>query len=390
MWVDEFPLDNLPLEEPKVTVYGNLVDATQGKTESETVLGNGDGRQAFQTFKLPKAPLTYHSSVGETPPEVPELRVYVDDRLWKRASSFFGRESGEEVYIVREDANGESWVQFGDGKTGKLLPSGLGNVVARYRTGIGAYGGLEEETTVQAGGRLDRLAGIGLPGVASGGSEPESGENAREAAPGKIQSLDRLVSLQDFETETLAIAGVSKVSAVWTLRDNVPTVELTVLMETGRDKEFEQLEQMVADYNRCRGPQRFPVRVVQGKLEYVCVRVDFALNPTYREETVKGEINRALGLAREEDGGLFHLAGRGFGQREYSTRISGVIQNVEGVMWTRVTGLVSLGEAEGQPDPCPTVISLNEVIPCDGHHVLALNAGGLQLNRVSVPSPEAC
>ena len=389
---DDFTLNDFPLEESKVTVYGNLVDATQGKTESEAVLGNGDGRQAFQTFKLPKAPLTYHNSVGETPPEMPELRVYVDDRLWKRVSSFFDREPGEEVYIVREDANGDSWVQFGDGKIARRLPSGLGNVVAKYRTGIGAHGGLKEETTVQAGDRLDRLGGINLAGIASGGSEPESGENAREAAPGMIQSLDRLVSLKDFESETLAIAGVSKASAVWGLRNNIPTVELTVLMKIGRDKEFKQIEKIMADYNRCRGPQRFPVRVVQGRLEYVCIRVNVALDPTYREEVVERGIKEALGLAGERsvDGsrGLFALANRNFGQREYSTRISGAIQNVEGVLWTRVTGLVSLGE--GPSTSCPSEVSFNQSIPCDGRHVLGLYAGGLHLNRVSVPSPEVC
>ncbi len=390
-----FTLDDFPLEEPKVTVYGNLVDATQGKTEREAVLGNGDSRQPFQTFRLPKAPLTYHNSVGEAPPEVPELRIYVDDRLWTRVPSLFEREPGEEIYIVREDASGESWVQFGNGKTGKRLPSGLGNVVARYRTGIGAYGGLKEETTVQAGGRLDRLDKINLPGVASGGSEPESSENAREAAPGKIQSLDRLVSLEDFESETLAIAGVSKASATWGLLDNVPTVELTVLMESGRDKEFEQVREIVADYNRCRGPQRFPVKVVQGKFEYVCVGADVALDPTYREEVVERNIKGALGVMGEEsdgvDGsrGLFAFANRNFGQDEYSSRVAGIIQNVEGVLWTRVTGLFFLGE-KSPPDSCLSAVALKAVIPCDGRHVLALYAGGLLLNRVSTPAPEAC
>jgi hypothetical protein len=385
---------DFPNENPIVTVYGNLVEATQGKTEREAVLGNGDSRQTFQTFKLPKAPLTYHNSVGETPPEMPELRIYVDDRLWKRVPSLFEREPGEEIYIVREDANGDSWVQFGDGKTGKRLPSGLGNVVARYRTGIGAYGGLREETTVQAGGKLDRLDKINLPGVASGGSEPESGENAREAAPGKIQSLDRLVSLKDFESETLAIAGVSRASATWGLPNNVPTVVLTVLMEAGRDKEFEQVRQIVADYNRCRSPQRFPVSVEQGRLQYVCIDADVALDPTYRPEVVKRDIKEALGLAGEEsiDGsrGLFALAKRTFGQDEYSSRVAGIIQNVEGVLWTRVTALGS-GKEKSLTDPCPPVVSPKEVtIPCDGRHVLALYAGGLRLNRVSVPSPEAC
>src|SRR5205823_911771 len=56
---DGFSLASFPLENPIVTVYGNLIEATQGKTETMAVLGNGDARQTFQTFNLPKSPLTY-------------------------------------------------------------------------------------------------------------------------------------------------------------------------------------------------------------------------------------------------------------------------------------------------------------------------------------------
>ncbi len=39
---------------PTVTVFGNLVDASQGKAERDAVLGNGDRRQSWQTFPLPE------------------------------------------------------------------------------------------------------------------------------------------------------------------------------------------------------------------------------------------------------------------------------------------------------------------------------------------------
>ena len=134
-------------------------------------------------------------------------------KVFMSVSSFFNQGPDEQIYIIREDAENNSWVQFGDGNTGSRLPSGVKNIVAQYRTGTGAYGVLKEETTVQAGGKVKHLDKIKLPGVISGGSEPEHEVNAREAAPGKIQSLDRLVSLKDFESETLGIAGVSKASA---------------------------------------------------------------------------------------------------------------------------------------------------------------------------------
>lgn len=404
---------DFPNANPIVTVYGNLANATQGKTEKEAVLGNGDSRQKFQTFKLPKAPLTYLNTSGQTPPEVPKLQIYVNDRLWTMVPSFFGHGPKEEIYIVREDANGDSWVQFGDGKTGTRLPSGIKNVVARYRTSTGAYGALKEGTTVQPGGKLDRLDKIQLPGVVSGGSEPESGDNAKEAAPGKIQSLGRLVSLKDFESEALAISGVSKVRATWDIVNNIPTVVLTVLMEKGRSGEIErcilnkektcyinkEVQDIINGYNGCRGPRRFPVRACQGKRRYVYIDVVFSLHPAYREELVKKAIKEALGATGEEgngiDGsrGLFGLNQRRFGQNEYATRIEGIVQNVEGVTWVKVTALGSFDEDVDDPKELALPSepkSLNLVIPCDNEYVLSLCTAHLQLSVAVGESKEVC
>ena len=378
------------LAEPKVTVYGNLVEANQGKTEKEAVLGNGDSRQKFQTFKLPKSPLTYHNLPGETPPEVPELQIYVNDRLWKRVPALFNHKPDEEIYIVREDSNGDSWVQFGDGKTGKQLPSGLKNVIAKYRTGIGAYGPLKPDTKVQASGRLDKLDKIHLPGIVTGGAKPESGENAREAAPGKIQSLDRLVSLQDFESETLAIPGVSKALAAWELVDNLPNVVITVLMETGREREFSEVAKILSHYNRCRGSQRFPIDVREGERQYVYIAANVAFNPTFRQEVVSKAIHSALGITGEKDG-LFSIKNRRFGQKEYANSIAGTIHNVEGVLWVEVTGFISLGPAD-EPDEInlSKPIKPNPNISCITQQILSLYPSHLKLNPVSTPSSNPC
>jgi len=393
--IDEFPL----LDEPDVTVYGNLVEAIQGKTEKEAVLGNGDNRQEFQTFKLPKSPLTYLNSTSETPPEVPELEIYVNDVLWTRVPTFFNSGPKDEVYIVREDANGDSWVQFGDGKTGARLPSGVSNVKAVYRTGTGAYGALKEETTVQAGGKLDRLSKIYLPGVVSGGSEPETGDNAREAAPGSVQSLDRLVSLKDYETEALAISGVSKALASWDLVDNIPSIRITVLMETGRSKEFEDVRETLSKYNKRRGPQRFPIDVVPGKFLYVYIDAQFAFDPTLREDDVKKAVKEALGVTGEEgngiDGsdGLFGIKQRKFGQNEYATKLAGTIQNVEGVLWAKVTAFGALTGEEDDPSELALPSEpkeLEELVSCDSIYLLSLYTDHLQLSIAAGESKECC
>jgi hypothetical protein len=382
-------------EKPVTWVYGNLVDATQGKTEKETVLGNGDHRQKFQTFKIPKKPLTYFNTDNATPPEIPELKIYVNDLLWKRVASFYNHKAKEQIYVVREDGDQNSWVQFGDGKTGSLLPSGINNVKALYRSGTGAYGPIKEDTKAQAGGKLERLDKIYLPGLVSGGTDPENMDNARTAAPGKIQSLNRLVSIKDFETETLSLAGVSKALATWDLIDQVPGIILTVLMKSGRDKEINGIRKIISNYNRCRGPQRFPIKVNQGNIKYVFLDLICGINPRYQKKLIKKMIKRALGILGEENDepkGLLCVESRTFSQNEYATRVAGILQNIEGINWVKVKAFGSLGEAEEPKnlvlpnEPKPN----NPKVSCSSIQVLKLLDAHLNINLVIAQKEEDC
>jgi hypothetical protein len=383
-----FRLDDFDEEAPSVIVFGNLLEATQGKTEREAALGDGDGRQTFQTFKLPKAPLTYLNRPGATPPEAPELEIRVEGRRWERVASLFGRRGDEQVYVVREEADA-SWVQFGDGLTGSRLPSGIKNVVARWRTGTGAFGPLKPETTVQAVGRLDRLDTLYLPGIVTGGTEPERGENAREAAPGMVQSLDRLVSLRDWEVEAHAIAGVDRAVAAWELVDGVPGVVLTVLMATGRAAELEEVRRILTLANRCRGPRRYPVVVRAGRRSYVYLRIELALDPGPRVEPILAAVREALGVGVAT--GLFG-ARRRFGEREYAGRIEGTVQNVSGVIWARTTTLAALGPADDPASLSPPPPSAPRLVtvPCDPAHVLALDGAHLTLTIAAVDVAREC
>ncbi len=373
---------------PTTVVYGNLVTATQGKTQGEAPIGSGDSRQAFQTFKLPKAPLTYLGDPAESPPEVPELQVYVSDRLWTRVETLFGHGPDEEVYIVREDADNESWVQTGDGITGALLPSGVANVVAVERSGQGAFGPLKPDTKVQPEGSATRVTRVELPGAITGGEQPEPGDNARRAAPGKVQSLGRLVSIRDFETEALSIAGVSLVDGAWDLVDNVAAVVLTVLMDTGRDAEVAQVRSMMATANRCRGAGRFPVVVRPGSRLSIYLAATAAVDPTFKLPIAEAAIRDALGV--NGTSGLFAASARTFGEPEYSTRIEAAIQNVDGVLWSEVTQLGTIGTAV---DPStlayPAASSLAPVVASGNDQVLSLHTAHLRL-ALTVPPGEQC
>lgn len=381
---------------PTVAVYGNLVDASQGKAERDAVLGNGDQRQSWQTFPLPAAPLTYFLAAGAMPAHAPALEVWVDARLWTRVDAFHGHGPKDTIYIVREDSEGRSFIQFGDGVTGARLPSGLNNVRAAYRSGVGAHGPIKPGAAPTASDRPPGFDKLSLAGIVSGGAAPEDGAKAREAAPGKVQSLGRLVSIADYESETLALPGVVAAGAAWDLHAGVPAVILRVLLAAGREAEFSAVRGALAHAQRCRGPDRFPLVVEQARMRYAFADVAYARDPRYRQDEVEAAMRAALGLAgvgADERSGLFGLHARRLGQPEYASSIEGRLHNVAGVVWCKVSalGLFAPGLADPASQPLPAAPRPGAaVLACAPHQLLQLAAQHLSLSGVAQPSAGEC
>ena len=331
-------------EAPKVTVYGNLAEASQGKAVSMVTLGNGDARASFQTFPLPK-PVTHLLNPGADPAEVPELTVYANGRAAERVSSLYGQPGDLLVYVVRQDDDGVFHVQFGDGKTGSRLPTGIGNVTAVFRTGTGARGVLKAGASPNAGTKVEGVAKLHLPGEVAGGADQEEAGNARRAAPGRVQGLGRIVSLADYETELLTIPGVSRVRAAWDILDGAPGVVLRVLLESGRESEYDEVRDAIYSFQRCRGSNRFALTVEQATLRQIFLDLRYAFDPALLEEDVAAAITRLLAPMDSDDAdrdGVFALSARRIAEAEYATRIEGRVQAVPGVLWARVDALGKL------------------------------------------------
>jgi hypothetical protein len=332
---------NFDYEQPTVTVYGNLVAATEGKSQDEVILGDGDARQTFQTFPVPKPPLTYLLAPASDPPQAPELSVYVGGRRWTRVDSFFTSAPRNQVYVVREDAGNQSYVQFGDGKTGARLPTGRGNVTGQFRTGSGSHGALKAGAKPQA----DRLAGLDkayMPEPVSGGAAPEDAESARIAAPGRMQSLARLVSLADIEAEAQAIAGVLRATAAWDISTGHPRVNVTIFTLSRSAVDAQSVADTLLAFYQARGPARYSLSVVPGKRRQLRIAANVAYDASHRGNDVEVGIVTALGAVSadgsESPKGLFSWQRRRFGEGAHGSQIVAAIQNVPGVLRVDLTG----------------------------------------------------
>jgi hypothetical protein len=388
----QFAVADFPWDAPAVAVLGNLVDATQGKTEDTVTLGDGDAKQAFQTLAVPKAPLTYLLAPEASPAWKPELEVRVDGVLWQRADTLFGRRPDERVYVVREDAEGKSFVQFGDGKTGARLPSGKGNVTATYRTGVGAAGPAAPDAKPKAAGKLPDVAAIALPEPVTGGAPAETEDNARAAAPARMQSLGRLVGLADYEAEALAVPGVLKARALWTgPASGAPVIRVVVLSASGASADADYIADVLRSINASRGPSRWPVEVIPGERLPLTVELVVGFNATLDEAAVRVAVLEALGATGEEGNGvdsgrgLFSWQQRQFGESAHASQIIAAAQNVAGVQWVELHALGSGGavvRAGGSPP------LTRRALACPQERILSLAAADLTLTLSAVAATQ--
>lgn len=216
-----------------VTIYGNIARATHGDSKTE-VLGSGNASQPYQTFTLSFAPLTYISSTNPSGAES-TLQVRVNNILWHEVASLFGKSPLERVFITRRDDQGQTTLQFGDGKTGSRLPTGQENVTASYRQGIGLAGLVKAKQLTLPLTRPLGLKGVTNPLPALNAQDPESREEARRNAPLTVLTLERLVSLQDYEDFARSFAGIAKALATWFWNGQKRSILVTIAGYQGQE-----------------------------------------------------------------------------------------------------------------------------------------------------------
>jgi len=305
-----------------VTLNANVVPATHGESVSE-ILGNGDGATPNQTFRLAKPPLTHTPAETETGSET-TLEVRVDGILWNQAPFHYGLEPADRTYTVRIDNEARAHVIFGDGKQGARLPTGSSNVTAEYRSGIGLDGELGEDRLTLLKTKPPEVREVTNPVVAAGAEDPETLGLARQNAPLKVKTLERVVSLQDYEDFARTYAGIGKAraSVIWNGAEEV--VHITVGSSSGGTTTSDQNAGLRDAIEGVRDP-REPVEVAGYDPVPFRIAAKVRIDDAYLWETVKAEIEGTLVAA-------FSFEQRAFGQPVTSAEVITRIHGVEGVI----------------------------------------------------------
>lgn len=325
-------------------IFANVVPATHGETFRE-VLGSGDTPTPFQRFKLSHAPLTYVPSSAKASGAASTLQVYVNDILWSERSSLYGAATNERVYETVRDSEDNTYVQFGDGKTaGAPVPSGHDNVRAVYRKGIGVAANVAKNKLTLLMSRPLGLEGVDNPIAASGGDDPESIEDARQNAPGTIRTLDRVVSLSDYQDFAATFAGVAKAIATWSHTGTESQVFLTIAGPGGAT--FETGSATVAALHGAlvsAGDLFVPLRIESFVPAKFTIAAKAGVDSDRVAEIVLQQVSDALRMA-------FSFDARGFGDAVDLSDVIAVIHKVAGVKSADIDLLYRSGTTPARHD----------------------------------------
>jgi hypothetical protein len=152
----------------------------------------------------------------------------VGGTFWEAVDSFVFSEPDSEVFSYYQGQSGKIVVAFGDGVAGKVPPLGAA-IIATFRSAAGSAGnsvGVSRITRIVTG--LPNLLSCTNAVAPSGGAEAESLIQAKKAGPRSIRTLDRAVTLPDYETLAMRVSGVSGARA-----KRIAALEVVVYVSAG-------------------------------------------------------------------------------------------------------------------------------------------------------------
>jgi Baseplate J-like protein len=333
-----------------LVIYANVVRATHGETRNET-LGSGNGSQELQTFTLNQFPLTYVSD--NTPSGIKTtLEVRVNDLLWHEANSLPELHATDRGYITQTDDADKTTVIFGNGTFGARLPTGVENVTAKYRTGIGKVGNVKAGQITLLSTKPLGVKAVVNPLAASGGADRENVTQARHNVPLAALALDRLVSVEDYEHFAHTFGGVGKASAAPISDGHRQLVYVTIV---GADNApiltTSDLYRNLVSALRQFGDPNEPLIVAVAEVRFIVISARIHLLPDFKFESVEAKVrNKLLNV--------FSFDNRDLGQSVFESEVIGVIQSVAGVDYVELEILAAVGQeaiidAVDNPKPGP-------------------------------------
>lgn len=307
-------------------IYANVVAAGHGERKPAKVLGSGNGALNHQRFLLDVTDASFVADPSMPAGVRADLALSVAGETWTQCASLRDARPEDAHYQVRQSEDGTLWIEFGDGRRGRRLPTGSNNVLAVYRQGVGAAGNLPAGSLTRPVHPHPLVAAVRQPLPASGGGERESADALRTNAASALLALERAVSLSDFAALARGNAAVAQAAAfrLATGRGQRERVEL-VVVPAGGGSFTPALKTSLETWLLAHALPGVQVIVSGYQPLPFRLKVTVRVRPeAFDAELVKADVAAALAAA-------FALERRALGQPLYRGEVYGLVDGVAGV-----------------------------------------------------------
>lgn len=199
----------------------NAVRATAVQTFRNEVLtpvpGGTGGRSIMEVSQTPVLPYSMQLQVDDTADISFTAEAGAGANAvstWQEVDDLYEWGPDDHVYQL-DSASGQ--VTFGDGTHGMALPPGFRNVVAlAYQVGGGSAGAVAAGAVSSPVNSVPFLSSVQNPAPATGGSDPETQQDALLRGPQQLRAQGRAVAAADYEILALNAPGarVARAGAV--------------------------------------------------------------------------------------------------------------------------------------------------------------------------------
>lgn len=329
-------------------LLANIVEATQGETVKDEVLGSGNGA-AFQTFKLKKNPLTYLPAADADSVSAVEsaLLVTVNGVRWNERPTLFDSSADGQNYTAVQDDDEKTIVTFGDGIFGARPSTGRDNIRARYRKGLGTSGNVEIGGIQQLIDSSPGVQKVTNPQAAFGGADRESVDKVRTNAAASLSTFGRAVSAADYAALALSYPGVAKASAAWVNRDwktlkalDHPYVQLVIA--TSDQQPLTEQPTFAAKLRSFLDQRRDPnvsLRITDFMPIHMQLVASVEIDDAFPQQATIAKVQAALNPVVNPDGtiGFFAFERLSFGESLHLSAVYAQLQSVPGVKDALIT-----------------------------------------------------
>ncbi|MBV8819098.1 MAG: putative baseplate assembly protein, partial [Acidobacteriaceae bacterium] len=283
-------------------------------------------QHANVTFQVP---YTDQSTTEQDPhAAVPVVSLSDGQQQWNVQRDLLESSRFATEFVVETERDGSAHLRFGDGILGAAPVPGT-NFTAAYRVGNGTAGNIGAEALRRVAWDTAGITLVRNPLPASGGTDPESLDQARQFAPQQFRIQQRAVTAADYASIAERHPEVRKAAARFRWTGSWYTVFVTVERTGGQDVDtdpvFKQdMENWIGEFRMAgydieiNGPIYVPLDIV----------LDVCIEGGYFQADV---LQRLLNAFSSGSSGFFYPDNFTFGQPVYLSQIYQRAMQVDGV-----------------------------------------------------------